>query len=445
MMYPALFALIAAMMFNQAVYAQHLDIEVWGEGNALFTGYCRTPGVVGCDLGRLAQTLQLPPGTLPIEAATGRLIFLSDFRDFSGGDFRTRNPGFQSVRNALLPNELLSYRALGVLKYWDPASSSWGRPPEGSQIRLFGGLEASSQVISDYAQCAGQLFCFSDGSFGTDGNTVFAADGIHGNPELVVDITNNNGVLHTHLSFFLEDQQGEIGGPVGAYLIEMQVISNARYFPSEPFLILFNAGLNENELASALLALIGEPTDPVSPLPPPVIPVSIPGDVDLDGDVDRIDVALILLAVQNNEPLRPDTARFDVNGDGVIDRADAFLAKELCTLRLCYSPTDAPATALNMATVYDEHTGILSLNDIQVNDQHYRAQLQLQDEAIFVLNTVQPDRSRYAAPAHYHIENGILEIPSVYAHGKFYQAILLNIGDSKFRLEHLEETDLVFE
>ena len=441
---PVLYSLVAALMFNHSVFAQHLDVEVWGQGNALFAGYSRTPGVVGCDLSGLTQTLQLPAGTLPLENATGRLIFLADFRDFSGGDFKTKNPGFQSAQNALLPNELLSYRALGTLKYWDPVLSAWGNPPHGIQVRLFGVLEASRQVISDYSQCAGQLFCFSEGGLGVDGSTVFSADGILGSPELVVDVTNSNGVLHTHLSFFLENWQGEIGGPVGAYLVTMQLISNARYFPSEPFLILFNAGLDENAFATALLALIGEPSNR-DPIPQPVIPVSIPGDVDLDGDVDRIDVALILLAAQINGPLQPENARFDVNGDGIIDRADASLAKALCTQRLCNIPTDAPATALNVATVYDEKTGMLSLNDIQVHGQHYRAQLQLQDEALFVLATVQLDKSRYVSPARYDVESALLEIPAVFTNGKFYKAVLRNIGDFKFRLEQLEETTVAFE
>lgn len=146
--------------------------------------------------------------------------------------------------------------------------------------------------------------------------------------------------------------------------------------------------------------------------PRPIIPMSIPGDVDLDSDVDRIDVALILLAAQNNEQVNPGNAMLDVNRDGVINRTDASLAKDLCTLRLCNIPIVTPATVLNVAAVYDSNTGILNLNDIQVNNQHYRAQLQLQDENIFVLNAVQIDKSRYAIPVRYDIEGGILEIPS---------------------------------
>ncbi|PXX11666.1 hypothetical protein C8R27_12729 [Nitrosomonas ureae] len=432
------YVLITALLAGRQVYAQHLDIEVWGEGNALFTGYCRTPGVVGCDLGRLTDVLHLPVGTLPIEAVTGKLIFLADFQDLPGGDFRTKNPGFQSIQHALLPNELLSYRAVGNLKYWDAGLGIWKDAPPEVQISLFGGLEASADVLSDFLKCAGQLICFSDGSFGVDGSTVFTGEGIQGKPELVVDITDNNGILHTHLSFFLENRLGEPGGPDGAYRVEMQLISNARFFPSEPFLIVFNAGLEEEQFAAALLALTGEPSG-VDPPPQPIIPVSIPGDVDLDGDVDRIDVALILLAAQNSDPLKPSNAAFDIDGDGVITRNDASVAKDVCSLRLCNIPIEAPATALNVAAVFDSSTGILNLNDIQVGDQHYRAQLQLQDDHLLVLKGVQEDRPRYAVPAQYHIESGTVEIASVYIHGKNYKAILSNVGNSRFRVDHLEE------
>jgi len=442
--YLCFYLLFIVLLSGRQAFAVHLDVEVWGQGNALFTGYCRTPGAVGCDLDGLAEVLHLPAGTLPIEAVTGKLIFPADFQDLPGGDFKTKNPGFQSIQNALLPNELLSYRALGALKYWDPVLSSWGKPPEGTQVRLFGGLEASADIINDLSQCAGQLICFSDGIFGSDGSTIFSANGILGNPELVVDITGSNGVLHTHLSFFLENQKGEIGGPVGAYLIEMQLISNARYFPSSPFFILFNAGLREDEFAAALLALTGGIIAPDPDPPQPVIPVSIPGDVDFDGDVDRLDVALILLAAQNNEPVRSSNAMLDVNRDGVINRTDAFLAKQLCTLRLCNIPVLAPATVLNVAAVYDEKKSLLDLNDVQVGKLHYRAQLQLKDNNLFELNSAQLDISRYAAPARYDIETAILEVPSVYINEKNYKAILRNIGDSKFRLEYFEEIDTIF-
>jgi Dockerin type I domain len=429
---------LTAMLTSQPVFAQHLDIEVWGQGNALFAGFCRTSGADGCNLNGLADTLELPTGTVPVEATTNKLIFPVDFGDLAGGDFSTRNPGFQSIRNALLPNELISYRASGRLKYWDPAVSIWIDAPQHVQIRLFGGLEASAEVLNDFAQCAGQLLCFSENSFGVDGSTVFTGNGIQGNPELVVDITSTSGILHTHLSFFLENTLGESGGPSGAYLIEMQLISNARFFPSNPFLVLLNAGLESREFGAALFALTGEPASGELPRQPE-LPVSIPGDVDLDGDVDRIDVALILLAAQNTEALSVANAAFDVDGDGFISRADALLAKTLCTLRLCNIPVETPATTLNVAATYDHASGILSLNDIHVEGRHYRAQLEKQDDHSFTLSTLQPDSPRYATPVRYDTLTGMLEIPAIFIDGKSYRVSMKSTGEATFLITHLEE------
>ncbi|GJL72652.1 MAG: hypothetical protein NMNS01_18510 [Nitrosomonas sp.] len=433
--------LFATFLVSQQTFAQHLDIEVWGQGNALFAGFCRTTAAVGCDLDGLADELGVPDDTLPpIEAETDKRIFPVDFGDLAGGEFSTRNPGFQSVRNALLPNELLSYRALGKLKYWDPATSAWGDAPPNIHVRLFGGLEASAEIRSDFSRCSGQLLCFSENILGFDGSTIFSGDGIHGSQELVVDITDSNGILHTHLSFFLENQAGEAGGREGAYLIELQLISNARHFPTDPLLILFNAGIDPIELGAALSALTGKAASNEPPQQP-VVPVSIPGDVDLDGDVDRIDVALILLAVQNNEMLNATNMAFDVDEDGFITRADALLAKTLCTLRLCFSPVEAPPTVLNVAATYDQTSGILNLNDIQADGSHYRAELKQQDDQTFTLTTLQPDISRYASPAQYDPASGILQIPAIFVNGKLFRAALKNAGNSLFIINSLEEID----
>ncbi|MBK7365196.1 MAG: hypothetical protein IPI97_09435 [Nitrosomonas sp.] len=435
--------LIALVIVSLSIHAQHLDIEVWGQGNALFAGYCRTPGIVGCDLDHLLDSLQLPTGSLPIEAATGKLIFPADFKDLPGGDFKTRNPGFQSIQNSLLPNELISYRAIGKLKYWDPGLSAWHDAPPQVQIRLFGGLEASRDILNDFSNCAGQLICFSDKSFGIDGSTLFTGAGIQGSKELVVDITNTVGILHTHLSFFLEDQLNQIGGPIGAYLIELQLLSNARFFPSEPFLVLLNAGLDTHQFATALITLTENQTNIDPPLEP-ILPISIPGDVDLDNDVDRIDVALILLSAQNNELLNTKNRAFDVDKDGFITRNDAFLAKTLCTLRLCNIPVDAPATALNLAAIYDHRTGTLTLNDIRVGDQHFRAQLIAQQTQTLVIESLILDKARYATPAQYDEITGVLVIPSVLIKDKYFKATLQSRGNNEFDVIHLEEINGIF-
>jgi len=419
----AQFCLIFSVLsVNTAAHAVHLDVEIWGEGNAMFAGFCRSPGAVGCDLAELAEDLQLPKNTLPKDGATGELIFLSDFRDLPGGPYATKNPGFQSVQNGLKAGEIVSYRAVGVLKFWEPVRATWMAPPAGIRVRLFGGIDAGSGIITDPTLCGGNLFCFSDGGTGVEGSTIFTGTGIQGNSELLVDLANSRGSLHTHLNFFLENAKGEKGGPAGAYLVKMRVFSNVHKVLSKSFLVLFNAGLNKDDYTDALLALVNK--KPIS-VPPPPTPapvanagsdrvvrmgttvslngsgsrdpkpgpknlsfqwtkdagpsitiigakqkiasfvaskpgfytfnlhisdsvqssndkvsytVPILGDVDLDGDVDRNDVALILLAAQNNVP---DSEKIDVrniDGDGVISRNDALLAKNLCTLRLCRPP-----------------------------------------------------------------------------------------------------------
>ncbi|OQK16801.1 hypothetical protein AU255_02530 [Methyloprofundus sedimenti] len=422
----------------------HLDVEVWGEDGALFAGYCQTPGVAGCDLDGLFAELGLPEDNLPIEAASGKLIFIADFQDLSGGDFKTKNPGFRSVQSALLPNELLSYRALGHLRYWDTMQSAWVQAPEYVQIALYGGLEALDGLATDYAACAGQLLCFDADNFNTESATVFSGDGISGSPELVVDLTNQSGILHTHLSFFLENRQGETGGPTGAYLIEMQLLSNARAIPSTPFLILFNAGLDSRQLSEAISALVAtnNTNPPIVTLPDNLVnSLSILGDVDLDGDVDRMDVALILLAEQNREVVQADNIMFDVDGDGLINRQDAHHAKSLCNLRLCRIPEAGQIDPVMQVAVFDSNTGQLALNDVQINTLHYQAVLQQTGENLFTLQTHDSARTRYTLPAKYNAHSGLLEIPALSVENRYFRVILRNIGNFTFQLETIEEIE----
>ncbi len=424
-----------------AASISHLDVEVWGEEDALFVGYCQTPGVVGCDLDGLFAELGLPEDGLPIEAATGKLIFLADFQDLSGGEFKTKNPGFLSIRNALLPNELLSYRALGHLRYWDASQSTWIQAPQDVQIALYGGLAAGAGVTTDYFACSGQLLCFNADNFSTESNTVFSGDGISGNQELVIDVTSESGILHTHLSFFLENRNGEPGGPTGAYLVEMQLLSNARSTPGQPFLILINGGLDNQQLSQALASL-SDGNNPVSTVPEnPIIALSIKGDVDLDGDVDRIDIALILLAAQNQDSVQNHNVMFDVDSDGLISRQDSHLAKELCSLRLCQIPSAIQAVPIQKVAVFDTALKQLTLNDVQVDKQHYQAVLQQSGNDLFTLQSADPADVPYTFPAYYEASNGLLEIPVLSVNNEYYQVTLRNIGDFKFQLESVKKID----
>ncbi|MDO8843283.1 MAG: hypothetical protein Q7U98_05780 [Methylicorpusculum sp.] len=414
--------LLPLLCISFSAQAVHLDVEIWGEGNSMSAGFCRTASSVGCDLAGLVASLQLPPNTLPEDGATGKMIFLTDFRDFSGGPYKTPNPGFQAVQNALNPGELVRYRALGSLQFWDAATRQWGPAPTGARIKLAGGIDPAL-VITDHTKCGGKLFCFAPGAGGGDAATLYTVNGIAGKQEMLVDAANDQGTLHTHLNWFLENNQGVLGGPIGAYMVEMQVLSNQRSQPSESFYILFNAGLPVADFSDALMDRVFELPD-TPPPPPMLLPVAnagadrvvriasqvhldgslsydpqpgpdslsynwiqtvgtavtlvgahqsnpsfIPtrpgnytfkltvsngtnagydevtytvasaGDVDLDGDIDRIDVALILRAakkVKKKEPkANPNDVR-DLDGNGIINRTDARMAKARCTLRKCH-------------------------------------------------------------------------------------------------------------
>ena len=382
-------------------------------------GFCRTAGAVGCDLAKLIVSLQLPPNTLPKDGATGKMIFLTDFRDFAGGPNRTPNPGFQSVQNALNPGELIRYRAIGILEQWDTSSRIWKPAAANVRIKLAGGIDPNL-VVTDYNLCGGQLFCFA-GTGNQNAVTLFRGTGVSGSAEMIVDAANNQGSLHTHLNWFLENNAGVIGGPVGAYMLEMQIVSNQRSQPSKSFYVMFNAGLALADFSQALLDRAE--SFPLAPPPPPKLPVlanagadrvvrlgstialdasasrdpqpgpnplsykwlqsvgtavtlvganqqranflpnvagnytfklavsdgasttydevtyTVPslGDVDLDGDIDRIDVALILLGATQSPNAVANDVR-DLNGDAVITREDASIARTRCTLRLC-NPT----------------------------------------------------------------------------------------------------------
>jgi len=260
----ALFCLLVGA--GTPALAVHLDVEIWADGDAMQAGFCRTPGAVGCDLTQLVGSLNLPTGTLPVEGASGQMLYLTDFRDFSGGPYKTPNPGFQAVDAALDPGELVNYRALGILEYWNPATRAWQPAPANVRVKLAGAIDPD-YVITDYNQCGGQLFCFADGFDSQTAVTLFTGSGIAGKAQMVVDAANNSGSLHTHLNFFLENAQGTLGGPVGAYLLELQVGSNRRIQSSAPFYILFNAGLSTEDFSAALLARIETlPAQPVAPI-----------------------------------------------------------------------------------------------------------------------------------------------------------------------------------
>lgn len=238
--------------------AVHLDVELKGSGDGLAVGFCMTQGV-GCDLPGALGKLGLPAGTLPTDTASGDPIFAADFADFPK-PYDTANPGFNATGGALQQGELIRYRALGALAWWDPAAKAWTSPPAEVRIRLFGGLDPKTVVTPDYSECGGLLVCIPKEKRETvyeEGSTVFSGAGIAGAESLLIDNANSQGALHTHLDWFLETASGAKGGPAGAYLVRMQLVSDRRAAPSAPFLIAFNNGLSDEAFADAIAARMG--------------------------------------------------------------------------------------------------------------------------------------------------------------------------------------------
>ncbi len=260
---------LAFATFAPGLQAVHLDVELRGGNDKLDIGFCMTAGV-GCDLPGALKQLGLPDGTLPIDWATGRMMFAADLDDFPRPN-ETANPGFQSVGGALIPQELIRYEALDGLQYWDPDQRNWRPSDPTTQIRLFGGLEARTIVREDRSHCGGLLICIPKEIIETvydEGSTTYQASGIGNAGSLIVDNANASGAFHTHLDWFLESTSGEAGGPRGAYLVAMRLWSDKRSQPSEPFLIAFNNGLTGQEFVAALSARIEDPTI-VDPPPEP--------------------------------------------------------------------------------------------------------------------------------------------------------------------------------
>lgn len=275
--------------------AVHLDVELKGSGDGLAVGFCMTQGV-GCDLPGALGKLGLPAGTLPADGASGERIFAADFADFPK-PYDTANPGFHATPGALRSGELIRYRALGALAYWDPSAKAWAAPPADVRIRLFGGLDAKTVVTLDYSQCGGLLVCIPKEKLETvyeEGSTVFSGTGIAGAESLLIDNASSQGSLHTHLDWFLETASGTKGGPAGAYLVRLQLVSDQRPQASPTFLIAFNNGLSDEGFADAIAARMAavpapqpdpvpDPTPDPAPQPDPVpnpdpvpVPVSDP-------------------------------------------------------------------------------------------------------------------------------------------------------------------------
>ena len=208
--------------------------------------------------------------TFPVESSTGRTIVPADFGDFAGGPHKTDDPGWVIKAGDFLGGEVLWFRALGSLRFWDKAEQRWqDDSPNGERVRLLGAIPPDI-LINGSAE---------DNAFYAE-STLWSAAGLEGPSEApieqAVDVTSGDAI-HAHLDFCLEGKTsegvigdctvpgiGHTGSPsVGAYLIEMQLFSKTiasngeqqKYIDSPPVKVLLNNGLVANECSDAISAL----------------------------------------------------------------------------------------------------------------------------------------------------------------------------------------------
>ncbi len=249
-----------------AAHALHIDVVVGASAGKLTTGFCAN-GAQGCDALPVLQQLGLPAGTVPRDLATGRQIFVTDFGDFAGGPFAVDDPGFFAGAGTLPANLLIRYNAIGSLLYWSPNEELWkNSTPAGERIRLFGGLDLQTVISTDTSHCKGLLICVPRSVTSTvsvQGSTIFTGGGVLGASSLIVGNTSANGSLHSHLDWFLELPSGQRTGAQGAYMVTLQM-SASGFQASDPFMIMFNRGLDDLSFGRALASRVLPPPPPPS-------------------------------------------------------------------------------------------------------------------------------------------------------------------------------------
>lgn len=271
--------LLALCLPGGVARALHIDVVVGASAGKLTTGFCAN-GAQGCDALPVLQQLGLPAGTVPRDLATGRQIFVTDFGDFAGGAFAVDDPGFFAGAGTLPGNLLVRYNAIGSLLYWSPNEELWkNSTPAGERVRLFGGLDLRTVISTDTSHCKGLLICVPRSVTSTvavEGSTIFTTGGVLGASSLIVGNTAANGSLHSHLDWFIELPDGQRGGAVGAYMVSLQM-SASGYQMSDPFMIMFNRGLDDLAFGRALASR-------VLPPPPPPSNWILTGSADVDGN-----------------------------------------------------------------------------------------------------------------------------------------------------------------
>lgn len=236
----------AAGLWSPAVQAVHFDIELRTDPGPVAGARITTAFYGDLDLA----------GQLPIDGETGFKMFPGYFGDVEGGPYLTDDPGFQAFAGTFVQGEVVSFRATGTLRWWNPSTGRWGAAPQGIEVVLFGNIppEVEAGYDTDPATWGGQYAHYA-------GGTRFSATGISGPLSAVIDDAKAGGRFHAHLDWRITAPAGVVP-TVGAYMVTLQFWSPAqsagrqKYQASVPVQIIFERGISEDQMRAAIQARI---------------------------------------------------------------------------------------------------------------------------------------------------------------------------------------------
>ncbi len=205
--------------------------------NNFWFGLCVYALLVGLWAGS-ATAGEIHGSDIELEIEDGKLVthngryFESELTGTNPGPYVSEAPGFDSLPNLLTPTEQIGFNVLQSLLYWD--GDELTTPGSGVGLSLL--LGSNSRVVT---QASGSLGGFNLGGGGIT---------LDSNEEEVYV-----GNFHKHFDFVLSE-----GAPVGAYgvLLELTPAGSSTFTKSDPFLLVFNRGLEHEAFESGVDAMV---------------------------------------------------------------------------------------------------------------------------------------------------------------------------------------------
>lgn len=268
----AIAALIVPLVLPGSLLAQSDDPLADPGHFDVFIGVAGSPATGG----RLIADVE---GRFPIDAETRAPIVsttleVDTFRGQTFATYETDQPGWQILSGNIAPGETLRFRALGRLRYYDPATESWDHGvPNGERVTFFGAVPPEIAIGGDTDLIAPYLE-----------GTKWTVEGLVGVEESAIEVASGSGAIHSHLDFCVEDRTGDCtrvsaptpGTPAtGAYLVQMefwmdeQLDGEQKYVDSNPLLVAINNGMPVADFQAAVRKRVAPASDGDGVTPPP--------------------------------------------------------------------------------------------------------------------------------------------------------------------------------